>query len=231
MRQTITFQEPLESLTDKTFTAITTGQYQSTDHVLQIIAEYEPSKSLTDKTFPAITTGQHQSADIVVQIIAEYGQAITFQEPLESLTDKTFPVITTGQYLSADHVLQTIAECCRISKCLRKILGIRWDDFISNDNIRLQTKQQPVSSIICKRRLSWLGHAVRLPPVRLANQVLQWFPEGRRRRGRPKMNWRQTVERDLQAVSMSWKEALRLAADRGSRATLTASCVTGHGSP
>ncbi|KAI8499107.1 hypothetical protein Bbelb_228710 [Branchiostoma belcheri] len=33
----------------------------------------------------------------------------------------------------------------------------------------------------------------------LANQVLQWFPEGRRRRGRPKMNWRQTVERDLQA--------------------------------
>ncbi|KAI8499222.1 hypothetical protein Bbelb_229860 [Branchiostoma belcheri] len=110
------------------------------------------------------------------------------------------------------------------SKCLRKILGIRWDDFISNDNIRLQTKQQPVSSTICKRRLSWLGHAVRLPPVRLANQVLQWFPEGWRRRGRPKMNWRQTVERDLQAVNMSWKEALRLAADRGSWAALTASC-------
>ncbi|KAI8487026.1 hypothetical protein Bbelb_352860 [Branchiostoma belcheri] len=43
------------------------------------------------------------------------------------------------------------------SKCLRKILGIRWNDFTLNKIIRLQAKQQPVSSVMCKRRLSWLG--------------------------------------------------------------------------
>ncbi|KAI8512586.1 hypothetical protein Bbelb_092250 [Branchiostoma belcheri] len=90
-------------------------------------------------------------------------------------------------------------------------------------------RSRQLSPIICKRRLSWLGHAViRLPPVRFANQVLQWFPEGRRRAS--KMNWRQSVERDLQSVNKSWKEALSLAADRTSWTTLTASCVTRRGS-
>jgi len=116
------------------------------------------------------------------------------------------------------------------SKCVRKILGIKWSDFVSNKDIRAQTRQQPVSSIICKRRLSWLGHVVRLPPERFAHQVLQWKPQGRRRRGRPKMNWQQTVDRDLLPAGKRWKDVWRLAADRACWNTLTASCVARRGS-
>ncbi|CAH1239030.1 Hypp5694 [Branchiostoma lanceolatum] len=117
------------------------------------------------------------------------------------------------------------------SKCLRKILGIRWDDFTTNREIQVRTNQQQVSATICKRRLSWLSHATRLAPDRLANQVLDWNPQGKRRRGRPRMNYRQTIERDLRAANLNWKDVRRMAADRACWANLTASCVGRHGSP
>ena len=68
------------------------------------------------------------------------------------------------------------------SRCLRMILGIKWSDFITNKEVRQK----------------WLGHVARLPSNRLAHQTLWWTPKGRRRRGRPKMNWQQTIKRDLQ---------------------------------
>ena len=115
-------------------------------------------------------------------------------------------------------------------KCLRKILGIKWNDFVTNDEIRSKTEQPPVSSTICKRRLRWLGHVLRLPATRPANQVITWTPEGQRRRGRPKMNWRQTVERDLRLVDRRWSDTSRLAEDRAGWSALTASCVERRGS-
>ena len=44
------------------------------------------------------------------------------------------------------------------SWCLRKILGIRGVDFITNAEVRDHSQQEPVSNTICWRRLSWLGH-------------------------------------------------------------------------
>ena len=115
-------------------------------------------------------------------------------------------------------------------RCLRKILGIRWDDFVRNEDIRKQTKQPPVTSTICRRRLSWLGHASRLPQSRPANQVLRWTPQGSRKRGRPKMNWRQNIERDLRLVERRWSDVPTLSMDRQEWSTLTASCVSRRGS-
>ncbi|KAI8486293.1 hypothetical protein Bbelb_360090 [Branchiostoma belcheri] len=88
-----------ESLTDKTFPVITTGQYQSADNVVKIIAEHgqtitsqEPSESLTDKTFTAITTGQYQSTEHVLPIIAEGGQLPSTKSPQNpSLTKLSQP--------------------------------------------------------------------------------------------------------------------------------------------
>ena len=116
------------------------------------------------------------------------------------------------------------------SKCLRKILGIKWSDFITNEEVRERSRQQPVTDTICKRRLSWLGHAVRLPPSRLANQVLTWHPGGKRLPGKPRMNYRQTVTRDLKLVDRKWDDVLDLAADRTRWSALAASCVTRRGS-
>ena len=115
------------------------------------------------------------------------------------------------------------------TKCLRRILHIKWNDFITNKEVRERTNQLPVSSIICKRRLKWLGHAARLPPDRIANQSLWWVPPGRRRRGRPRMNWQQTVCRDVRDLN-KWEDIKALAADRRSWKMMTASCVERRGS-
>ena len=116
------------------------------------------------------------------------------------------------------------------TKCLRKILGIKWSDFVSNEEVRDRSQQPSVSTTICKRRLRWLGHVWRLPESRPANQALRWTPVGQRKRGRPKMNWRQTVERDLRLVNRRWSDTSRLAEDRARWRALTASCVERRGS-
>ena len=87
------------------------------------------------------------------------------------------------------------------TKCLRKILGIHWSDHVTNKEVRIRSGQPLASATICKRRMSWLGHVTRLPPTRPAQQALRWTPAGQRRRGRPRMNWRQTVDRDVKTLA------------------------------
>ena len=45
---------------------------------------------------------------------------------------------------------------------LRSILGVRWDDFIRNDDIRGRLCQPPVSLKLRKARLKWFGHMERM---------------------------------------------------------------------
>ena len=58
------------------------------------------------------------------------------------------------------------------TKYLRQILGIPWSDFVSSDAVREQDRQPPVSSTVCQPCLSRLGHVLRLPPSRLAKDIL-----------------------------------------------------------
>jgi len=51
--------------------------------------------------------------------------------------------------------------------------------------------------------MRWLGHVVRMDEVRIPKQALHWEVAGfRRRPGRPRMNWRDVVKKDLQR--MGW---------------------------
>ena len=43
------------------------------------------------------------------------------------------------------------------NQCLRRILGIRWKDKISNENLWKRTNQEPIEMQV-KRRWMWLGH-------------------------------------------------------------------------
>ena len=74
--------------------------------------------------------------------------------------------------------------------------------------------------------MSWLGHVTRLPPTRPAQQALWWTPAGQRRRGRPRMNWRQTVDRYLQLVNKTWSNVRMLANNRSGWNALTATKST-----
>jgi hypothetical protein len=48
-----------------------------------------------------------------------------------------------------------------------------------------------------EKRLRWFGHVKRMPGNRLPLKILEWEPEGTRRRGRPKERWIDGVRRSM----------------------------------
>jgi len=61
----------------------------------------------------------------------------------------------------------TKVDACRIDAlgqwCLRTLLGIKWHQFVRNEEVRRITKQQPnLTVIILSRRFSTFGHTARM---------------------------------------------------------------------
>ena len=102
-------------------------------------------------------------------------------------------------------------------RCQRKILKIKWSDFIRNKDIRAKTKQPQLSSIIRQRRLQWFGHLQRMDVNRLPLKMYRWMPtHGKRKPGRPRTTWRDVITRDLDTLLTGWslEEAEVAARDR-----------------
>jgi len=58
------------------------------------------------------------------------------------------------------------------------------------------------------RKCKWgrLGHTLRKPIDDITRQVLEWNPQGKRSRGRPKNTWRRTVLEEAKVVKKTWAE-------------------------
>jgi hypothetical protein len=54
-----------------------------------------------------------------------------------------------------------------------------------------------ILEVIEEKRLRWFGHVKRMPVNRLPLKVLEWEPEGTRRRGRPKERWLDGVRQSM----------------------------------
>jgi hypothetical protein len=54
-----------------------------------------------------------------------------------------------------------------------------------------------ILEVIEEKRLRWFRHVKRMPGNRLPLKVLEWEPEGTRRRGRPKERWMDGVRRSM----------------------------------
>ena len=98
--------------------------------------------------------------------------------------------------------------------CLRKICRIFWPNKISNVELYKKTGCNSAVLEIKRRRLRWLGHVLRMPKDSIPKVALRWTPPGKRKRGRPKMTWRQTVMAELKEKGLSWGEAQASAKDR-----------------
>jgi hypothetical protein len=49
-----------------------------------------------------------------------------------------------------------------------------------------------IIDIIEKKRLHWYGHFKRLPEERISKLIMEWIPQERRKRGRPKKSgWKE----------------------------------------
>jgi len=117
---------------------------------------------------------------------------------------ETWPMmVANGRKLDAAH-----------NKCLRRILHSSWRDKITNKEIWKRTGQEDMGNIIRRTRLRWMGHVARMKRKRKAVHAIDWSPEGKRKRGRPRKNWQETIRVDIRWLNMTWSEAINLAEDR-----------------
>ena len=75
-------------------------------------------------------------------------------------------------------------------------------------------KQQPINLTIRSRRWKWIRHTLRKANNNITKQVLEWNPQGKRKRGRPKYSWHRGIISELQAINTTWGGAKRKAQDR-----------------
>jgi hypothetical protein len=98
---------------------------------------------------------------------------------------------------------------------LRKILNIRWHDRISNTEVLKRAKSTSIMGTLSTRRLRWLGHIRRMDNNRILKQVLfgKLF-EGKRRRGRPLLRYKDKCKASLKDFSIDHNNLEKLANDR-----------------
>jgi hypothetical protein len=103
-----------------------------------------------------------------------------------------------------------------INRCLRKILRIRWPETITNQELWERTGQKPLDRQMKKRKWSWIGHTLRKPPGITEKNALDWNPQGKRRRGRPKKTWKRTVEEEDEGrdEGKRWQEVKAVAKNK-----------------
>jgi hypothetical protein len=69
---------------------------------------------------------------------------------------------------------------------------------VRNGTIRVITEAgKNILEVTEEKRLRWFGHVKRMPGKRLPLKILEWEPEGTRRRGRPKERWMDGVRRSM----------------------------------
>ena len=95
-------------------------------------------------------------------------------------------------------------------RCLRNILGITWQDKVTNVEVLAQANLQSMAAILCMRRLRWLGHVKRMGDHRIPKQLLYGeLAQGKRPRGRPKLRYKDTCKTSLSKCEIdvnTWEE-------------------------
>ena len=101
-------------------------------------------------------------------------------------------------------------------RCLRRILGITWQDKITNTAVLEKAGSLSMHLMLCQRRMRWLGHVHRMEDGRIPKDILYGqLALGRRAAGRPMLRFKDVCKRDMKLTDIdpnSWELA---AADRG----------------
>ena len=58
------------------------------------------------------------------------------------------------------------------TRSLRRILGYRWSDFVSNEQLLRESQMGFVTCIVCEHQLRLYGHVARFPDADPAHQIL-----------------------------------------------------------
>jgi len=78
------------------------------------------------------------------------------------------------------------------------LLGIKWYQYVRNDDVRRLRKQPKFTALIQSRRLTLFGHIMHMDDNADAKRILLASPpaDWRRQLGRPRITWLSTVQQD-----------------------------------
>ena len=110
-------------------------------------------------------------------------------------------------------------------RCLRRIMGISWEDRVANTEVLRRTQMFGIEALIMRAQLRWVGHVVRMDDTRLPKMV--FFSElatGARNLGRPLKRFKDCLKSSLEGCSipvLGWevlatnRNAWRMAVHKG----------------
>ena len=107
-------------------------------------------------------------------------------------------------------------------RSLRKILGIAWQDHVTNADVLSRAGLPSMYSFLRQCRLRWLGHIRRMGVGRIPKDILYGeLAQGKRPIGRPHLRFKDVVKRDLVGMKIDIDSWEQLADDRAKwRATV-----------
>ena len=86
---------------------------------------------------------------------------------------------------------------------LRSIMKIKWDDYVSNEQVLSRANIDDIEILLAKSRLRWLGHVGRMEDVRAAKMILFGELEhGLRSVGRPKLRFKDNCKQLLKRTDL-----------------------------
>jgi hypothetical protein len=91
------------------------------------------------------------------------------------------------------------------NKHIKEIMGVK--------------RKADIVDIVETKRLQWYGHVKRMPEERIPKLTMEWIPEERRKRGRPRKTWMEGVQtamttRNLEPDQWRNREEWRLVSGR-----------------
>ena len=103
----------------------------------------------------------------------------------------------------------------KINNSMKRIMKIFWPIKITNSELREKANIKSVQETMKEKRWKYIGHILRRDRNDNRRIALQWTPEGKRKKGRPKETWRRMAEKELKEMGWkTWEAAARVAADR-----------------
>ena len=96
------------------------------------------------------------------------------------------------------------------------LLGIKWYQFVWNDDVQRLTKQPQLTAIIQSRRLTLFGHIMCMDDNADAKRILLASPSAdwRRQLRHPHITWLSAIQQDLKQHPLTLPEAADLAQNR-----------------
>jgi len=85
---------------------------------------------------------------------------------------------------------------------------------ISNEELWKRTGEIEMSTLIKRWKWNSIGHTLRKGHEAAEREALDWNPQGKRRRGRPRQTRRRTVHSKALEKGKSWSEVKRMSGNR-----------------